>query len=132
MTRQIISASSLLRDLQTLGVVPGDGVFVHASMRAIGIGGARVLTETLLTAVGPDGLVGMPAFSSDAYFPSQINVDSLSSEMVAEIAAGLGEGLRSVAGAVVSHDAGYRDAETGVVGDSRLEEGDGAFLALIE
>lgn len=49
----------------------------------------------------------------------------------AEIAAGLSEGLRSVAGAVVSHDAGYRDAEAGVVGDRRLEEGDGAFFFLI-
>lgn len=49
----------------------------------------------------------------------------------AEIAAGLGEGLRFVAGAVVSQDAGYRDAEAGVLGDRRLEEGDGAFLALI-
>ena len=46
----------------------------------------------------------------------------------AEIAAGLGEGLRSVAGAVVGHDAGDGDAEAGVVGDRRLEEGDGALL----
>lgn len=49
----------------------------------------------------------------------------------AEIAAGLGEGLRSVAGAVVGHDAGYPDAEAGVVGHRRLEEGDGAFFFLV-
>lgn len=87
MTHQIITATSLLHDLRNLGIAPGDGVFVHASMRAIGpaIGGARVVTEALLTAVGREGLIGMPAFSSDAYFPSQFDKASLPDEMVAEI-----------------------------------------------
>src|SRR5215208_4318970 len=49
----------------------------------------------------------------------------------AEIAASLGEGFRSVAGAVVGHDTRYRNAEAGVIGDRRLEEGDGALLFLV-
>src|SRR6266403_1105326 len=49
----------------------------------------------------------------------------------AEIAAGLGESFRSVAGAVVGHDPRDDDAEAFVVSDSRLEKGDGALLALV-
>lgn len=49
----------------------------------------------------------------------------------AEVSAGLGEGFRPVAGAVVGHDAGDGDAEACIIGDRRLEEGDGAFLLLV-
>ncbi|MEM1420863.1 MAG: AAC(3) family N-acetyltransferase [Pseudomonadota bacterium] len=61
----------LVRDLGTLGVRSGDGVFVHTSLGQIGrvIGGPRALIEALLDVVGPDGLIGMPGFSTDAYDP---------------------------------------------------------------
>src|SRR3546814_12231186 len=48
----------------------------------------------------------------------------------AEVSASLSEIEGSVAGAVVGHDAADGDAEAGVVGHRRLEERDGAFLAL--
>ena len=49
----------------------------------------------------------------------------------AQFAAGSGEGLRSVAGAVVGHDADDGDPKAGVVVNRRFEEGDSAFLALV-
>src|SRR3954470_19471621 len=45
-----------------------------------------------------------------------------------EIAAGGAEGLGAIAGAIVSHHTGNRDAEVRVVGDCGLEEGDRALL----
>lgn len=70
-----------------MGVEPGDGLFVHASMRSIGpvVGGPRSVVEGLLASIGQDGLIGMPAFSTDAYFPSQVDATNLPDEAVAEI-----------------------------------------------
>jgi len=48
-----------------------------------------------------------------------------------EIAAGVAEVERSVARAIVGHDAGHRDAEAVVVGQRCLQEGCGALLLLI-
>src|SRR5215210_3957510 len=48
-----------------------------------------------------------------------------------EIAAGRAEGLGAIAGAIVGHHTGNRDAEVRVVGDRRLEEGDRALLLLV-
>lgn len=58
----------LLADLAALGVCPGDGIFVHASMRSVGqvFGGPRTVVEILIEAVGETGLIGMPGFTSDA------------------------------------------------------------------
>ncbi|SDH76222.1 aminoglycoside 3-N-acetyltransferase [Alloyangia pacifica] len=77
----------LLHDLRQMGVHPGDGLFVHASMRAIGpvTGGAGAVVEALLGAVGPEGLVAMPGFSSEAYFPSELSREALSAGAVAGI-----------------------------------------------
>ncbi len=87
MTDKISSKTSLIADLRALGVHEGDGLFVHASMRAIGptIGGARAVIEALLFAVGSKGLLAMPGFSTDAYFPSNIDRAAISQEMRAEI-----------------------------------------------
>src|SRR3954466_379715 len=49
----------------------------------------------------------------------------------AELAAGAAEGLGAIAGAIVGHHTGNRDAEVRVVGDRRLEEGDRALLLLV-
>ncbi len=83
----IRSLSTLQSDLHRLGVREGDGLFVHASMKAVGptIGGARTVVEALLQAVGPEGLVGMPGASSDAYFPPYLNKSSLSEDEIAQI-----------------------------------------------
>jgi len=66
---------SLKRDLANLKISLNDGLFVHSSMSAIGttIGGPRTVVEAILSVVGDKGLVGMPGFSADAYFP--VNVD---------------------------------------------------------
>jgi aminoglycoside 3-N-acetyltransferase len=49
--------SSLRADLEHLGVAPGGLVMVHASVRSIGpvIGGANVVVQSLLDALGPTG-----------------------------------------------------------------------------
>jgi aminoglycoside 3-N-acetyltransferase len=47
-----------------IGLAPGDRVVVHSSLRAVGIE-AEELIERLLAAVGPHGLVVMPAFTYD-------------------------------------------------------------------
>src|SRR5215210_5071513 len=49
----------------------------------------------------------------------------------AELAAGGAEGLRAIAGIIVGHHTGNRDAEVRVVGDRGLEEGDRALLLLV-
>jgi hypothetical protein len=49
----------------------------------------------------------------------------------AKPSAGVAEGKRSVAGAVVGHDAFDGDAEAGIVGDGGLEEGHGTSLSLV-
>ncbi len=49
----------------------------------------------------------------------------------AELLACLGEGLGTVAGAVVGHDTLDRDTQACIVGDRRLEKGHGAGLPLV-
>lgn len=83
----ISTIHSFKRDLLNLGVSQGDGLFVHGSMKAIGVtvGGPRMVVQALLEQVGKIGLVGMPGFSTDAYFPPSINPDDLSADTRAEI-----------------------------------------------
>ncbi|MEM9318773.1 MAG: AAC(3) family N-acetyltransferase [Pseudomonadota bacterium] len=78
---------SLEADFNKLGLAPGDSVFVHASMRAIGpiVGGARAVIQALLSSVGPEGLVAMPGFSSDAYMPTGIDIDPSDGKTIAQI-----------------------------------------------
>ncbi|MDA7966979.1 AAC(3) family N-acetyltransferase [Ruegeria sp.] len=79
--------SNLFHDLKNLGIQEGDGLFVHASLGSIGpvIGGPRVVVQVLMNAVGETGLVGMPGFSSDAYFPADLDKSSLGEEQVAHV-----------------------------------------------
>ncbi|MEM7269134.1 MAG: AAC(3) family N-acetyltransferase [Pseudomonadota bacterium] len=76
----IQTLQSLTADLRALGVEEGDGLFVHSSMKAIGetVGGPRMVVEALLSSVGSTGLIGMPGFSTDAYFPANIEPAMLS------------------------------------------------------
>lgn len=50
---------SLARDFAALGIAPGDDVFVHAALRAIGpvVGGADAVLDSLRDAVGEAGTV---------------------------------------------------------------------------
>ena len=76
-------------DLKSLGLRERDGVFVHASMRAIGlvVGGPRTIIEALFSVIGAKGLVAMPGFSTDAYFPADIDRAQCSAEEIKEIEA---------------------------------------------
>ena len=67
-----LGSADLMAHLAAMGVRPGDGLFVHSSLSAIGrvIGRPRGLIEALLGAVGPEGLIAMPGFSRDAYDPT--------------------------------------------------------------
>lgn len=47
-----------------IGLAPGDRVVVHSSLRAAGLDADELIDE-LLAAVGPQGLVAMPAFTYD-------------------------------------------------------------------
>lgn len=47
-----------------IGLVPGDRVVVHSSLRAVGLDADELIDE-LLAAVGPRGLVVMPTFTYD-------------------------------------------------------------------
>jgi hypothetical protein len=49
----------------------------------------------------------------------------------AEPSAGIEEGERSVAGAVIGHDVFDRDVQARILGDGGLEEGHGNALALV-
>lgn len=55
----------LLFQLNELGILPGDIVLVHSSLSALGFveGGAQTVIDTLLSAVGPQGTLLMPAHS---------------------------------------------------------------------
>src|SRR3954454_15942265 len=49
----------------------------------------------------------------------------------AELAAGAAEGLGAIAGTIVGHHTGNRDAKARIVGDGGLEEDDRALLFLV-
>lgn len=64
---------SLAAQLREGGLRPGATVLVHTSLRALGwiAGGPVALIHALLDCVGSDGLVAMPAHSSDLTDPAQ-------------------------------------------------------------
>ncbi len=70
----IVGENDIALELRTAGVLPGDGLFVHTALGQIGyvIGGPRGLIQTLINAVGPEGLICMPGFSDDAYDPVEL------------------------------------------------------------
>jgi aminoglycoside 3-N-acetyltransferase len=55
----VATRSSLRADLAALGIAPGDAVFVHAGLRAVGpvVGGADMIIAALRDAVGAQGTV---------------------------------------------------------------------------
>ncbi len=83
----VVTRNSLLNNLDSLGIVKGDGIFVHASMKAVGpvVGGPRTIVDALLEAAGETGLVGMPGFSSDAYFPPNLDRSALTPQQVIQV-----------------------------------------------
>lgn len=74
----LVSRDDMVADLRRLGVAPGDGLFVHGSVKAIAgagghvVGGPRAVILALLEAAGPGGLVAFPGFTRDAYAPDAV------------------------------------------------------------
>ncbi len=60
-----ITRERLIRDLERLGIQPGDHLGLGISFRSIGsvAGGPDTLINALLEAVGPDGTIMIPAFT---------------------------------------------------------------------
>ncbi len=91
MTPSPATLLSLSKGLRSLGVEAGDGIFVHASLKAIGPvqGGASSVVQALLDIVGPQGLVAMPGFSVDAYPPAHLDYTTLTAKQIAEVEHGV-------------------------------------------
>ncbi|MFE7776689.1 aminoglycoside N(3)-acetyltransferase [Streptomyces sp. NPDC057445] len=64
MTDAVADRDGLARGLTELGLSAGDVVLVHASLGGTGLD-AAVLRDALLTAVGPDGTLVVPAFTTE-------------------------------------------------------------------
>jgi aminoglycoside 3-N-acetyltransferase len=69
---RITARTGLADDIRRIGVVPGDTVLVHSSLRALGWvpGGARTVVRALLDAVGLDGTLVVPTQTADNRDPS--------------------------------------------------------------
>lgn len=69
-----IGEAEIRGGLGGLGLATGDAVIVHSSLSSLGWveGGAQTVVDALLSAVGPDGHVLMPTFTSydDPYDPA--------------------------------------------------------------
>ena len=61
--RKPVTEERLRHDLQGIGIRPGVSLIVHSSLRAVGwvLGGAPTLVRALLTTVGDEGHLAMPA-----------------------------------------------------------------------
>ena len=89
MQKEVLPIQDLSHDLRALGLTAGDGVFVHASLRAVGpvVGGARAVIAALFNVVGAKGVIVMPGFSNDAYFPEDHDRAELTPEEINAIEA---------------------------------------------
>ena len=65
MERALVLKRDILKALEAVGVQPGQTIMVHTSLSALGFvcGGAQVVIEALLEAVGKDGTLMMPTQS---------------------------------------------------------------------
>ena len=72
-TRSLVTRTSLVRDLQTLGVASGDKLLVHSSLSSLGfvVGGGRTVIDALLDAVGEEGTIIMPTYSGENSDPAE-------------------------------------------------------------
>jgi len=57
----IFTRSRLIADLEKMGLLPGDTVMLHASVKAVGwiVGGPDMVFQTLVDVLGPDGTLMM-------------------------------------------------------------------------
>lgn len=66
-----VKRADILSALRALGIVPGDVLMVHSSLKRIGYvdGGSDAVVDALLEAVGVNGLVAVPTHSDCAVHP---------------------------------------------------------------
>jgi aminoglycoside 3-N-acetyltransferase len=64
--------ASLGEDLRDLGVLPGNTLLVHASLKSLGyvVGGATAVVQAVLDVLGPDGTLVVPAQTATNRDPS--------------------------------------------------------------
>ncbi|KMW58864.1 aminoglycoside N3-acetyltransferase [Candidatus Rhodobacter oscarellae] len=74
---------NIQKDLDALGVKDGDALFVHAGIKGLGAGPDDII-QALLAAVGDAGLVAMPGFSTDAYFPAHLSREAMTAAEIAK------------------------------------------------
>jgi aminoglycoside 3-N-acetyltransferase len=72
-TKEPNTVNSIYRDLTGLGIVNGDILLVHSSLSSLGwvCGGAQSVITALLSAVGDEGTLVMPAHSGDWSDPAE-------------------------------------------------------------
>lgn len=70
---QVVTRSSLLKDLHRAGIHPGDTLCVHSACSKLGyvVGGTRTVLDCLLECVGYGGTLMMPTFSGDLSDPAE-------------------------------------------------------------
>lgn len=63
----LVTRKGLTEDLQRLGLIPGQVVMLHASVKAVGwvVGGPDVVLQSVLDVIGPDGTLMMLASWED-------------------------------------------------------------------
>ncbi|MDD4558917.1 MAG: AAC(3) family N-acetyltransferase [bacterium] len=66
----VINESDIVLSLRNLGLVEGDKLLVHSSLKAIGLvaGGPDAVIKALIEVVGPAGLIVMPTFACEPPF----------------------------------------------------------------
>ncbi len=71
-THAFQSKNTLKRQLNTLGIKPGDNIIVHSSLKSMGwiAGGAQAVVEALMETVAQNGTIVMPAQSADNSEPA--------------------------------------------------------------
>jgi len=72
-TQLPITKSSMIRDIQDLGIQKGDILLVHSSLSSVGwvCGGAQAVVQALMESLGDNGTLIMPAQTGDWSDPSE-------------------------------------------------------------
>lgn len=83
-TKSPVTVSSMIRDMQVLGIQEADHLLVHSSLSSLGwvCGGAQAVVQALLQSVGDGGTLTMPAQSGDWSDPSEWGNPPVPSEWI--------------------------------------------------
>lgn len=63
-TQPHFSSSQITEDLRKMGILPGDMLFIHSSLKSLGYvdGGPKAVIQGLINAVGPEGTLLLPTY----------------------------------------------------------------------